>query len=128
MIRGVVTVDLEAIIRLKVRGPGAVELEVEAVVDTGYNGFLTLPTGVIAALGLFWRRRGRAILADGSGCLFDVYEAMAIWDGRPRGIPIDAADTTPLVGMGMLQGYELRLEAVDGGSVVIKKLSKQRVP
>ena len=60
--------------------------------------------------------------------MFNMYEASVLWDGKLRRVLIQAVDTTPLVGMGMLQGYELRIEAVDGGSVVITKLSKQRAP
>ena len=127
MIRGIVTANLEAIIRLKVRGPSGIEREVEAVIDTGYNGFLTLPTRLIAALGLTWRRSGRALLADGSDRLFDVYEASLTWDSEAIHIPIDAADTTPLVGMSLLYGYELRVEAVKGGSVIISELPKTNI-
>ncbi len=127
MIRRIVNADLEAIIRLKVRGPSRIEREVEAVIDTGYNGFLTLPTHLIAALGLTWRRSGRALLADGSDRLFEVYESAVTWDGKPFRIPVDAVDTTPLVGMSLLYGYELRIEAVKGGSVVISELPKPNI-
>ena len=42
MIAGVVTADHEAIIRLAVRGPTGLEQEIEAVVDTGFDGWLKL--------------------------------------------------------------------------------------
>ena len=124
MITGTVTAYREGIIRLNVRGPGGEEKTVEAVIDTGFDGILTLPTTVVTALRLPWRTRERAILADGSATMFNMYEASVLWDGKLRRVLIQAVDTTPLVGMGMLQGYELRIEAVDGGSVVITKLSK----
>jgi predicted aspartyl protease len=38
MITGVVTADREAVIRLTVRGPVGQEHEVEAVIDTGFDG------------------------------------------------------------------------------------------
>ena len=50
MITGTVTAYREAIIRLNVRGPGGGEKTVEAVIDTGFDGVLTLPTSVVAAL------------------------------------------------------------------------------
>ena len=34
---------------------------------------------------------------------------------------VDAAETTPLVGMRLLYGYELRVEVVEGGAVVVTK-------
>ncbi len=60
--------------------------------------------------------------------MFNMYEASVLWDGKLRRVLIQAVDTTPLVGMGMLQGYELRIEAVAGGRVIITALSKQSAP
>lgn len=40
MITGVVTADREAVMRLSVRGPTAQEHEIEAVIDTGFDGSL----------------------------------------------------------------------------------------
>ena len=62
---------------------------IDAVVDTGFNGFLTLPSSLIQELGLVWRRRGRAMLADGRDSLFDIYEATVTWNSRPRRIAVD---------------------------------------
>jgi len=122
MITGIVTAYRQAIIRLTVRGPEGQEQEIEAVIDTGFDGSLTLSPPLIAALGLVWRRRGRALLADGSESLFDIHEAIVVWDGEPRRIAVDTADIDPLVGMSLLYGFELTVQARDGGSVAIKPL------
>ena len=45
MIRGTVNSRLEAVVRLRVRGPAGVEADVDAVVDTGFTSALTLPAG-----------------------------------------------------------------------------------
>ncbi|MGE3540492.1 MAG: hypothetical protein AB7N91_24010 [Candidatus Tectimicrobiota bacterium] len=58
MITGRVNADAEAIIRLPIRAADGREQEMEAVLDTGFNGSLTLPPAVIATLGLQWRTRG----------------------------------------------------------------------
>lgn len=42
MITGAVNADYEAVIRLRVYGPIGHEQEVDAILDTGFNGFLTL--------------------------------------------------------------------------------------
>lgn len=120
MIEGVVTADREAVVRLAVRGPAGQILEVEAVIDTGFDGWLTLPPAVIAELGLPWRRRGRAMLADGSESLFDIHEGMVDWDGRPRRVAVDAADMVPLLGMMLLDGHDLNIEVRPGGRVEIR--------
>ena len=66
MISGIVNAYHEATIRLTVRGTDGREQEVEAILDTGFNGSLTLPADIIAALGLAWRTRGLVTLF---GCI-----------------------------------------------------------
>lgn len=91
--------------------------------DTGFNGSLTLPRALITMLDLAWRRRGRAILADGSESIFDIHEAIILWNGQARRVAVDAADTEPLVGMFLLSGCKLTIEAIDGGKVTIQELT-----
>ena len=122
MITGIVTVAREAVISLTVRGPNGQEQEIEAVIDTGFDGSLTLSPALIAALGLPWRRRGRALLADGNESVFDIYEATVIWDGTARRVSVDEVDVMPLVGMALLYGYELTGQIVEGGRVLLKPL------
>jgi predicted aspartyl protease len=52
MITGLVTSDREAIIRVLVRAAYGQETHVEAVIDTGFTGFLTLSARLIASLAL----------------------------------------------------------------------------
>ena len=121
MITGVVN-DREARISLSLRGPQERDQAIEAVVDTGYTASLSLPPAQIAALGLSWQGFGRGTLADGSECLFDVYEAEVMWDGQVRRLLVDEADTDPLVGMALLSGYELKIEVCFQGKVEIAPL------
>jgi len=122
MITGVVDSD-EGRIRLQVKGSQGRIQEVEAVIDTGYSECLTLPRTVVAALDLQWRSLDRGTLADGSECLFDVYEAQVVWDGDICRILVDEADTDPLIGMGLLRGYELNMQVCPHGKVTITRLS-----
>jgi clan AA aspartic protease len=124
MIKGVVR-GREARIRLNVRGPRRKSQAIDAVIDTGYTASLSLPPAMVASLGLRWKSIGRGILADGSECLFDVFEANVTWDGKQQRILIDEADTDPLVGMALLAGYELRMEVREGGQVTIKRLRRK---
>lgn len=122
MIIGVVNTHTEATIRLPVRAADGRELEMEGVLDTGFNGSLTLSPAVIRSLGLRWRTRGLVMLANGSEDHCDIYAATVIWDGRPRNILVEAADTDPLIGMALLYGHTLHMQVVEGGSVVIEPL------
>jgi clan AA aspartic protease len=91
MIIDVVTADHQAIIRLSVRGPNGQEQEIDAIIDTGFDGWLSLPSSLIVLLSLVWRQRGRALLADGRESVFDIYEGTVIWDGQDHRIPVHEA-------------------------------------
>ena len=60
MIEGAVNADREAVITLAVHGPSGRTREIEAVVDTGFSGFLTVTPALVMELGLDYRSRGRA--------------------------------------------------------------------
>ena len=95
---------------------------INAVIDTGYTGFLTLPHSIIVDLDFPWTGLDRATLGDGSEVTFKVYAATVIWDGEYRKVPVNESETEPLVGMSLLYGYELTIRAIAGGQVTIKKL------
>ena len=127
MITGVVTDDRQAVIQVTVRGPAGQTQEIEAIIDTGFDGWLSLPPSLVVRLGLVWRRRGRALLADGSESVFDIYEATVDWDGKIQRIPVDEAETAPLIGMSLLEGYELNIQVQPGGNVMVKTLSQAKI-
>lgn len=115
----------EPLIRLTIRGLRGLQQEIEAVIDSGYTGWLTLPPAVIAALNLRWQTLGRGVLADGSVSAFDVYQAKVAWDGRLRRVFVDEFDATPLVGMALLRGYEYKMQVRARGKVTIKRLPRR---
>jgi clan AA aspartic protease len=121
MITGIVQSG-ECRIRLLVKGRQGREQAIDAVIDTGYTGSLTLPPALIHTLGLRWQAVDRFRLADGSICVFDVYEAKVVWDGRVRQILVDEADAEPLVGMRLLKGHKVEMEVRYRGKVTIKRL------
>ena len=120
MIEGVVNAAYEAVISLTVQGPSGQAGEIEAVVDTGFTGFLTVTPALATELGLDLRGTSRATLADGSEVTFPQYGVAVLWDGQARYIEADAADAIPLVGMRMLDRHNLNVDVEDGGSVVIQ--------
>jgi len=119
VISGTVNARLEAVIRLRVRGPGGVELDFDAVIDTGFTSSLTLPATAVTALGLVRQSGGSAVLGDGSVRSFDMYAADVEWDGNWRPVLVSAVGDEVLVGMRLLAGYELRVAVVPGGPVEI---------
>jgi clan AA aspartic protease len=123
MITGIVNADFEPIIPLSICGSDGKVYTQDAIVDTDFNGWLSLPPDLISELNLKWKRRGRAILGDGSECIFNVYEAVLVWDGNFLTIPIDEADSEPLVGMSLMEGYQLMVQVFEGGYVELSKVA-----
>ena len=120
MIEGTVNTAYEAVVSLPLRGPAGQARDVDAVVDTGFTRFLTLPQTMVAELGLGYRGVSRVILADGSETTLEVYGVTVLWDGQPRVVVAYASDTTPLVGMSLLHRHNLNVDVEDGGRVWIQ--------
>lgn len=125
MIRGVVKRS-EGIVQISVFGKRGQRETIEAIVDTGYDGALTLPPTMIRELELRWISFGDATLADGSEINFDVYEGIILWDRRRVSIAIDSSDATPLIGMQLLEGFELTMQVRQGGLVLIKRMEPNK--
>ena len=120
MIEGVVNDAYEAVVALSVRGPEGQVQEIEAVIDTGYSGFLTLPVTLVTELGLPFAYVGRAFLANDDEVSFDVHDVTVLWDDQPRPVKADATGSIPLVGMLLLDRHDLNIEVESGGRVVIQ--------
>lgn len=90
--------------------------------DTGFNGFLTIPPAVVTRLALPVRAPTQATLADGTMVQLDVVEVTVIWDGQPRTIPALSAEGGSLVGMSLLYGHRLTVDVVDGGRMTIRRI------
>ena len=122
-ITGRVVRGREALIALTLLGPNGVRAEIEAVIDTGFTGHLVLPPELVNELGLPLRGSRDSLLADGSLVSLDVHRVGVEWDGRVRVVQALAAEGTTLVGMSLLQGSELLIQAVEGGEVTIREIS-----
>jgi clan AA aspartic protease len=122
MITGIVNANHELLIRLPVRNLFGAEQEVEAILDTGFNGALALPPALVGSLGLTWVLHGSATLANGRTEPCDVYAANIIWDGVDRYVMVPAIDCAPLLGMTLLIGYDLRVRVAVGGVVEIEAI------
>ena len=120
MIQGVVNAAYEAVVTLPLQGPEGRTQEIEAVVDTGYSGYLTLPSGLVDELGLPFAYMGQGFLANDAEVDFDVHYVTVLWDGQSRDIEADATGSTPLVGMLLMEGHSLTIEVESGGRVAIQ--------
>ena len=126
MITGSVTLAREAVLPMVLIGVDGLNFEIEGIVDTGFDGFLTLPSSVIRRLSIPLLGRVRASLGDGSEVGMPAYEASVLWDRRERSILVLEAEGVPLVGMAMLLGYRLTIDVEEDGLVRVESLPSNR--
>jgi clan AA aspartic protease len=119
LIYGAVNQRLEGVLRLRLRGPGGREIHIDAIVDTAFSEFLTLPTTVVSALALPESEATEVRLADGSHIESMTYIGHVHWDGAWRIIDIQESDGDILLGMKLLRGTVLNVEVEVDGEVTI---------
>lgn len=107
---------------LTVRGFSGEEITVDAVLDTGFSDYLALTDEQVRALNLLPSNHVASTLADGTTRTALLYFASVEWDGIPTLIEVVGGDDVPLIGMALLQGYNLSVDVVDGGPVRITRL------
>lgn len=119
MITGIVTAENEAVVSLEVYRSDGSANRVEAVIDTGFNGFLTLPGDVISQLGLAVTSTVQVGLGDGRE--IDLYQCCGdvSWGGRRLSVDILETEGGSLIGMALLSGFRLEVDVVPGGHVSI---------
>ncbi len=122
MMQGFVNQNCEAMLPIVVGQGNALKQLVEALIDTGFTGFLSLPLSMIEALGLTWIFSDSVTLGDGSEVIFQMYRATVIWDGVFKVVDVAASESEPLLGMSLLYGFKLQVEAVERGTVTIDAL------
>jgi clan AA aspartic protease len=114
----------EAILKLVIIGNENKKIAVDAIIDTGFNGDLILPIETVLELELIPQGYQKATLGDGTISQFRVYAATVIWDGERRLAEVNSANTGILIGMGLLEGYKLEVDATPNGNVSIIKLAE----
>ncbi len=123
MISGTVTEDREIVIELEVLAADPSAIAIQAIVDTGFNGFLTLPISVLNALKASAAGTRRAEPGDGNLVEMDTYFVKVRWLDEDREVLALQAEATPLVGMSLLWGSRVGFDAQDSGTVTIDVIS-----
>lgn len=94
----------------------------EAIVDTGFEGYLSLLPHQIRDLGLGSPQLTDMVLANDVEIQVNSYEGMVLWRGEQRPVQIIEAEGTPLIGISLLWGSLLTAEITDNGEVAISPL------
>jgi len=114
-------VNREPIVRLAF-GRDDPPIVADVLIDTGYTDFLTLPADLFDRLAEGAIDRGELKYADQRVGMHDIATVTVHWDGQPRSVTAAKLEEVPLVGMDLLKGYRLIIEAVEGGRVSIEPL------
>ena len=120
MIRGYVTSQLTAQVSIEIEGHDGVFQSLEIILDTGFNGELVLPRESIRDLELSYRGRTLSILADGREVGADYYDGVVLWHGRRLAVEIVETAGESLLGMALLLGNHISIDARVGGEVLIE--------
>ena len=120
--QGWVNQNCEAMLPIVIGLDNAPKQMVEALIDTGFSGFLSLPLSMIESLELPWIFSDFVTLGDGSEVIFQMYRATIIWDGQFKVVDVAASESEPLLGMSLLYGFKLQVEAVERGIVTIESI------
>lgn len=123
MIRGQVNASRQAVIPLQLFGPDRQSETVEAVVDTGFDGSLTLSPELVTRLQLPFGMTRSYAMGDGRTVEIDVHRTTILWDGRERDVEAVVTTGGVLVGMSLLLGFHLFVDVTDGGEVRIQPRS-----
>lgn len=104
------------------RLPEQPDFSLDFVIDTGFNGYLTLPLQAVNAINLPLSANTPATLADGSQILLSIHLATIVWDNVERVVPILVSGNKPLLGTAMMQRYDLEIDFEDDGLVSLAKI------
>ncbi len=123
MIRGRVSESQQALVSIDIVDDRNLYQSVEVILDTGFTGYLTLPTGFIDRLGLLSVGQRTFELANGDLFEFEAYLASVSWQGSQRDVLVLKSDCAPLLGMTLLWGSRITIDASADGEVLIEDLS-----
>jgi clan AA aspartic protease len=126
MIQGHVN-NHEAIVELEIAAnTGSQLLKLQATIDTGYNGQLTLPAEAISLLQLPFAGHRRGMLADGSIAILELYLAQVIWHDTIQEVLVTQTSGGSLIGMELLADCQLLIEVCENGIVRITQLNRAK--
>ena len=120
MITGSVNHALDPSIQIDIEDDDGNFHSTEVVLDTGFNCELALPFNAIQRLGLTYRGQSAISLAVGEA-LARYYAGTALWHGRCRALQVLETDGESLIGMTLLEGSVITIQARAGGSVLIEE-------
>ena len=122
MISGTVWPNRRATVAVELRAADGQFRSCDFILDTGFDGDLSLPTQILQRLDVSPEFERIIELADGSRTTVRGWSGTALWDGTPRTIIIMELAGEPLLGMNLLWQSRITLETRADGPVTIEPL------
>ena len=98
------------------------ELKVECVIDTGFEGDLALPRSLVMRLERVSPYETRSFaLADGTLRELLICYIELEWNDEPRTVEVLVTDGRPLLGMILMDGFYIGIDARSGGEAVVEQ-------
>ena len=125
----VVAVDGSLIptIPLKLHHSDGADLEIEALMDSGFSGEVALPMGVVNELGLEYARGQIVALADGSHHRVETYRGSVFFADEWHDVVVYSTGGSAAIGMRLLYGSKIGFEAAPEGEIDCEQLDHPRL-
>ena len=107
---------------IELKGETEAPKTIDALLDSGFTGAVSLPQRVVKDLKLKWSGEHSVTLADASEVSVDLYEGIVDFAGRQYRCAILSTGDVPTVGMHLMQQARICFEAVPGGDVSLEPL------
>ncbi|MCY4475900.1 MAG: hypothetical protein OXC83_10770 [Chloroflexi bacterium] len=100
-----------------VRGPAGREICVTALIDTGFNAYISLPRRMVNDLGLTRLGTDDVILANAERDAAELFLGEVNWRSSRHNVPVHQIGDEPAVGTALLRQHNLSIEFVRDGAV-----------
>ena len=121
MINGIV-IGRQPQLKVVLRISGYPDLEIGCVINTGFEGALTLPVVAVTKLQLPYVASINTNLANDENFITPVHRATVVWDEVELEVPVLAMGLRPQIGTLLLNNCNLNIDFCDGSILSIEAL------
>ncbi len=107
---------------IEVKSEAELGVPMEALLDSGFTGAVSLPLRVVEESDLTWSGEHSVTLGDASEVGVDLYEGIVEFAGGRYRCAILCTGDVPTVGMHLMQEARICFEAVPGGTVSLASI------
>ena len=114
-------------VQIVVSGPDGDSLSMEAVLDTGFNGVVSISPRDAETLRLKYLGQDKLVLADGTVRECAIFAGRVLFAGEWRDVPITTTGDVALVGMQLIYGARLTLDVFLDGDIDLEFMTDRRI-